>query len=427
MGAIDISFLNPNMRKSSGDYGFLVDQLDIKRAELESDGKLTPGDYDYLTSEAQKLYGHPGLTPAQRSNIEVKIANFQKDKKISSSKESNDIAQLNREAKDDQAKIGLRFSNDPEKFLEAQTAVQQAKIERLSQSINALESAGDDASNHYNELTTALNDLADTQQALDDVKVGKTSGAPVSNYAAYIVTNSRGEVNDLKIQRVGAQSGYLETNGLYGGLPVYGKVNRKEYGKNVFILGNQTFSANDVVLPGPDGTLKPSVLISSDKQKNVKGGFSVAETGYTPIDLNSVRPQSAIREGSYIRGENGFIYEAQPGGTYKKYVNYDPEKLGITENDILIVPRSFEQGIMKSVTETADGAEAATLPAPVNLLPSTNSATTTPATTTPAAPAPVGRAQTGGAPTVRAPGTASGQAASESGKAKGFFAKLFGY
>jgi hypothetical protein len=34
--------------KTSADYGFLVDKLDIKRNQLESDGKLSPGDYDLL-------------------------------------------------------------------------------------------------------------------------------------------------------------------------------------------------------------------------------------------------------------------------------------------------------------------------------------------------------------------------------------------
>ena len=204
MANFDVSFLNPKLRgTSSQDYGFLVDQLDIKRNQLEADGKLSPGDYKLLTAEAQKIYAHPGLTPAQRSNIEVKISSYQSDSNKNLSKDANNISRINREIKDDMSKIGLRFSNQPTKFLEAQAAAYNAKIDSLSESINQLEAAGDDATEHYNELTTTLDDYNNTLQALDDVTNYKGGSAPTSNYAAYVVTNSKGEVVDLKVDRVG--------------------------------------------------------------------------------------------------------------------------------------------------------------------------------------------------------------------------------
>lgn len=431
MANFDVSFLNPKLRgTSSQDYGFLVDQLDIKRNQLEADGKLSPGDYKLLTAEAQKIYAHPGLTPAQRSNIEVKISSYQSDSNKNLSKDANNISRINREIKDDMSKIGLRFSNQPTKFLEAQAAAYNAKIDSLSESINQLEAAGDDATEHYNELTTTLDDYNNTLQALDDVTNYKGGSAPTSNYAAYVVTNSKGEVVDLKVDRVGAQGGYVETNGVYGGLPLYGKVNRKEFGKNVFTLGSQTFSAKDTVIPGPDGTLKPSTLISTAQQKNAKGGFSIAQSGYSPVDLASVKPQSAIRSGGWIEGEKGFLYQRQDDGSYKKYINSDKEKLGITDNDIIKVPRSYESGIMNNVVETIDGSVPTQAPVPdASMVGPMPQATTTPqraATTTPPQAQPAGRSQTGGAPTERSPQTSQGIVGKAIGVAKGFFSNLFG-
>lgn len=445
MATFDVSFLNPNLRKSSSaqDYGFLVDQLDIKQSTLESDGKLSPGDYDLLIEEAQKVYAHPGLTEAQRSNIDVKIARYTRDKEVNTTKDQNDIARLNREVQEDGSKIGLRFSNDPQKFLEATAALQNAKIDQLAAAIDQLEMAGDDSSAHIIELNETLQAYNNTLSALDDVE-NYAGGAPASNYAAYVVTNSEGEVVDLKVDRVGAQGGYLETNGVYGGLPLYGKVNRKEYGKNVFVLGNQTFSANDVVVPGPDGTLKPSVLISTAQQKNAQGGFSIAESGYAPVDLAGVRPQSAVRTGGWIEGEKGFLYQKQADGSYIKYFNADKEQLGITDHDIIRVPRSMEQSILGSVAQTVDGSDPINLPQPTTLQPQSLAPNTGPATDTPGAPqqpqqkgiiqrafdqavpAAVSAVNPALAPVVRAANNAPGIAGQALDAAKGFFGKVFG-
>ena len=404
-GVVDVSFLNTKLKKgSSQDYGFLVDQLEIKESSLSSDGKLSPGDYQLLASEAQKLYAHPGLSPAQRSNIEVKIASYKSKSKSTGLKDTNDISRLNREVDDDVSKIGLRFSNSPEKFLQAQATLLVGKIERLSESVDQLQSAGDDASQHQNELNAALSEYQNTLQALDDVENYKT-GSPTSNYAAYVTTNAKGEVVNLKIDRIGAASGYTETNGVYGGLPMYGKINRKEYGKNVFILGNQTYSASDVVVPGPDGSMKSSVLIESSMQKKGKG-FSISESGYVDVDLNNVKSQSAVRSGGWVEGDKGFLYQRKEDGTYKKYVNAKKEDLQIGDGDIIKLPRSMLDGIEKSATETIDWSAQPTVPTPAAMAaPNTEGATAQalPSGDQQTIPQGTGRPNTGGAPTERAP------------------------
>lgn len=438
MPNFDVSFLNPSLRKSgSQDYGFLVDQLSIKESQLKGDGKLSPGDYDILISEAQKMYSHPGLSAAQRSNIEVKLAGYSSSKSSNSANDLSDTARLQREVSDEMTKVGLNFSNDPTKFLTAKAAVLNASIDRLSDSINQLDAAGDDSSNQMNDLNVALNDYNDTLQALEDSRNYGGSGAPTSNYAAYVVTNADGEVVDLKVARVGAQSGYLETNGVYGGLPLYGKLNRKDVGgKNVFVLGNKTYQGADYLVPGPDGTMKPTVLTDTATQKG--GGFTQGVSTYNPVDLNAVRSQSAIRAKGWVEGSNGFFYQKQDDGSYKKFTNLkDSQKewLGITPNTAIRVPRAFEDGIIKSTTETVDGTISPLSPLPQTLEPN---GTAGAETVTPAAgaqpalagagtnePAPAGEPSTPG-PIVRAAKTAAGVAGSAVKAAGSFLGSLFG-
>lgn len=404
------------MRKSSSqDYGFLVDNLSIKETQLGADGKLSPGDYDSLISDARALYAHPGLTPQQRSNIEVKIAQYNAAKQKDSLATNNDISRLNRDVKDDMAKIIQRYGNDPAKFLAAKSALLTAKIDQLSSSINQIETSGDDATAHRNELTTSLQDYQDVAQALEDVKKGGTG----SNYATYLTTNSRGEIVDMDIARVGSKTGYMPTNGTYSGLPVYGKPNKFDNGKPTFQFGNQNFVQSDTLTTSPDGVTQQKVLVAGG---GGRGGITV-NGGNVAIDPSQVRTQGALRPGSWAQGEKG-IYQVQPDGSYKKYINADKAKLGISDGDIISIPRSMEQGIIPQVKETIDSSMP--VPPPQPSVPQVAPATTPgAATSTQAAPTAGGSPKTP-APTVRAPQDASGTAAATSTPAKGFFARLFG-
>ncbi len=427
MPAFDVSFLNKKFRKSSSnDYGFLADQLDIKRSQLESDGKLSPGDYDVLINAAQKIYSHPGLSAAQRSNIDVKIENYKSAKSSSTINRQNDIAELNRSLKSDAAEVTMRFGNDPKKFLNTQAALQVAKIDRLSDSINRLNSAGDDSTAHMNELNSALQDYQDTLQALNDVETYTPGSAPKSNYAAYVTTNAKGQITDLKVSKVGTVTGYSETNGVYSGLPIYGKMNRKENGRNVFVLGNTQFSAPDIVVPGADGSLKTATLVSQDKTKGQGGPLTIAETGYSDVDPKSLQTQSAIPDGGWFEGDKGFLYNKNSDGTYTKYVNYSKEKLGLQDNQVVRMPNSFEANILPSVAKTEDGLMQPNLP-----LPSSMPATpTTPAPAQPTPATPIESPLSAGRPRTpsaieRSPSTAGGYAQQALGSAKSFLGRLF--
>ena len=96
MAVFNLSFLNPGNKKSSGGsgYGIMVDQLSILENDLQSDGVLSPGDYDLLIKKAENLSTSPGLSADQRSNIAVKISNYKKTKKVSDYTKTGDISPL---------------------------------------------------------------------------------------------------------------------------------------------------------------------------------------------------------------------------------------------------------------------------------------------------------------------------------------------
>lgn len=425
MAVFNVSFANKKTQSSGQDYGILVDQLDILESTLAADGKLSPGDYTLLTQKAQQLYGHPGLSPAQRSNIEVKISSYKSSSSKTSLKDSQDISQLNNEVQDDGRKASMLFGNNPAKFLETQAAIQSAKVRQLADSINSLDQSGSDSSAHVNEYNDALTTYQDTLQALEYVQGHAAGAAPTSDYSAFITTNNDGEIVGVKIGREGSQAGYLETNGLYGGLKIYGKLNHKENGKNVFMLGNQRYSGTDVVVPGPDGTMKTSTLVNESMQKGKAGVFTTAVAGYSDMNPETTRTQSAIRSGGYAQGSKGFIYKKNEDGTYTKYVNATPEKLQISDNQIIKLPNSMEQSILGSVTSTIDSAmPAPTLPVPPTLTPTTN-APVAPTSTSPG----MSRLPAGSPPpqpTDRSPQSSQGLASRVIGGAKSFLAGLFG-
>lgn len=435
MSVFNVSFANKKTQSSGQDYGILVDQLDILESTLAADGKLSSGDYTLLTQKAQQLYGHPGLSPAQRSNIEVKIASYKSSGSKSGLKDAQDISQLNNEIQDDERKASMLRGNNPTKFLEAQSAIQSAKVRQLADAINSLDQSGSDSSAHVNEYNDALTAYQDTLQALEYVQGHQAGAAPTSDYAAYITTNNDGEIVGVKIGREGSVTGgkYYETNGLYGGLKIYGLMNHKENGKSVFLLGNQKYSGTDVMIPGPDGTMKNTVLVNESIQKGKPGMFTSAVAGYTEgvvVDpttgQSNVRTQSAIRSGGYAMGSKGFIYKKNDDGSYTKYVSADKEKLGISDNQIINIPNSMEQSILGSVRETVPmSVSAPTLPVSPTLAPVTGP-TSAPVS---AAPANSSRLPAGSPPpqpTDRSPQSAQGLASRVKAGAKSFLAGLFG-
>ncbi len=426
MPAFDFSGIGVKA-KASQDYGFLVDQLDIKRNQLESDGKLSPGDYDVLIKQARTIASSPALSPEQRSNVLVKISQYDQEKKNTRQKDLNDIKRLNNGVQDDERKNVMLFGNNPQVLLQANADALRMKIDSLSQSIDQLNYSGDDPSGHINEYTDTLQKYNDTLQALDDVKNHKPGEKSNSGFAAYIITNSSGEITDVQVDRVGSKTGYEETNGSYGGLQIYGKVNQKQNGKKIFKLGNDTFSGSDFMLQDPNNPMlmRSAPLLSDDVTKNSKNPYMVVPDILKEVDLTKVNPQRAIRAGGFAQSSNGFLYERLPSGQYKKYTNTTPEKLGIPETNIIKIPQSMEQSLIPSVTETVDGS-APFIPPMSSAQPVVPNTTSTQQQTAQAQQNVATGTSRTPSPTVRAPQSAGGIASKALNFGKGVLNYLFG-
>lgn len=423
MAQFDVSFLNTKLKKTGGGYNFLVDQLAIKENQLATDGKLSPGDYDILTNLANQIYTNPNLTSDQRSNVAVKISEYKQKKSNTAQKDTSDIDRMNRDVKDDVNATTMLYGNNPTALLDLRSKSLRNKLSTLADSIDNLQNAGDDASSHINEYSSTLNEYNDLLDAYDSVKNYQGGGKPAANVVAYVSTNSRGEITGVDFGRAGSKTGYLETNGLYGGLQVYGKLNKKDNGKNIFLLGNETFSAADVMVPDPENplTMKASTLVAGSSKSGDR--ISTTQAGqYKDIDTASLFTQTALRPGGWAKGEKGFLYQRGDDGKYKKYVNADPTKLGIADNEIISLPRTMESNILPFISETIDGSQPFNPPVNLTAAPSpTPSPTPTPSSSEPTS-LPTTRTRS---PIERAASTVKDVAGKAMGAAKNFLGSLF--
>ncbi len=348
MGVFNVSFASPTAKKSGGGgikSGILKDQLQIIEAQLESDGNLAPGDLKLLQDKAQEFYGYPGLTPSQRSDFQVAVERYKSKASQYELSDLQDIEALNSDVKEDQIVIAMEHGNDPQTFIEKQSTLQFSRVQQLAESITNREQSGADTTDHVLAYDEARIEYQNTLEAMQDIERAAADEQVESNYAAHIKTNSRGEIVDVDISPRGTQSGYAEVSGVtYGGLPVFGKP-RKEGETQIFNLGSNRFEAGNTFIIGEDG----NPVIGSDTLVSPNLG----EDGYK-INTDTVRTRPMMRNGEYARGQKGFYYKKNEDGTYTKYLNADPEKLGVQETEVLPIPKQFESSITPHITTTHD-------------------------------------------------------------------------
>lgn len=429
MGVFNVSFLRPGASKGGGgSYGVLVDQIAVLENNLASDGFLSPGDYDLLIKRAQDVASHPGLTNDQRSNLLVKISAYQEGKNTKALDAADDIARLNREVTDDTRNNTMRNANNPAQFLNARAASLRLKAERLGETIDQRTLSGADATAHDNELAATLQDLTDTLDAIDSVEgyAAAPSGKPIGNFVAYVETNARGEITAVEVGRPTSKSGYAETNALMQGLQVYGRVNRKEGGQNVFRLGNVDYKGSDLQIQDPTNPLafRNAPLMAGD----IKPGQFMAIESYQDVTPDQVTPQRVLRPGDYARGKEGTIYFSNPAGGYRKYKNMLPDQLGINPQTILDIPMNLEAGINAQSNETVDGMDSAFAPQSLPMGVYDKMQSSVPRPSAPATPAGAA-AEAGGqsrtpAPMSRAPQSAPGLAQRTVQAAKGYISRV---
>ncbi len=353
MATFNVSFLNPALQKSGGSgAGILADQLAILENSLAKDGYLSPGDYDILIAKAREIQ-MSGLTADQRSNYDVKISGYERAKSTSEIEKTDDISRMNKilnsEASEDVMVVGI----NPREFLKGRMASIEGKLKELSEIITRRENSGLDTTDYYNEYNLSLQEYqkrAEALQAMGEVSEGLAE--PISGYVAYVETNANGEIVNVDYAKYGEKTGYAETNGMIDGFQVFGKVNYKKDGENYFKLGNQTFSAADMLTPDPanPGSFKPNKLMANVQEKGV---IRRAQSGYINMSQPDIRIQDYLPNNSWAKGNNGTLYKKREDGGYTKYLNATPESLNI-QDSILNMPEGFERSLMDKVDETID-------------------------------------------------------------------------
>jgi len=424
--------------QASQDYGFLVDSLEILENKLASDGKMSPGDYKLLKQKAQQIYSNPGLTPAQRSNIDVKISRYDRDANTGVLRDTSDIARLNRDIENDKKGIVSAFGNDPMSVIRGNQALLEVKMFRLRNTVEDQERAGDDSSEAQMELMKTQNEWLDSNAALEFAQTYKPGSGPSPDFVLDIETNTRGEIRDVKVSRSGDnRTGYLPTSATLGGFSVRGKVNSKissQEGKNVFKIGDQTFSAANVLRPGADGRMKADTLVA-DSQQTALGsrGMTRGTSEYLELTPANLRIQRSSDPGEYIQTKDS-IYKDLGDGRYERYVGATKDQLGIDDSDLLT---NLPEGILNTVRSNT----VKTIDTGPGFMPSNDVQFGTPKPAAPTGPslqnafaipdaASYGAQLTGSPktpqPTVRAPQTAGGVAKGPLQQAKSFLGSLFG-
>jgi len=358
MPVFNVGFLNPKTKKASGTAGqatILSNQLSMLEHDLAKDGFLAPGDYDILIEKAQQLRTTGGLTPAQQSKYDVKIVGYEKAKNIKKLEKDDDIERMKVYRKSEGAEDVMMAGNKPEEFLRGRLASLRAGMDDLSESIERREAAGQESSEHWNELMDLQKQYTANFKTLSSMSEFDGNN-PIVGQVAFVSTNSDGEIVNVDYAKHGSKTGYAETNGMINGFQVYGKINTKREGKNLFVLGDQVFSAPDLMIPDPSipGSFKPNKLVAGVEQR---GPLDVGQPGFVNMPGETLTVQGHVPRDSWVQGMGNAIYKRREDGNFSKYLNVQNSSDidGAPERDgMLTLPNSMEQSIVDRVDRTID-------------------------------------------------------------------------
>lgn len=400
---------------SASPYSHFTDSLSIAENQLKGDGNLSPGDNKYLADMARKVRNSPGLTPDQRSSLDVKISGYESGAKSKSISDANDLGKISRDYQDSISEVAAYHANDPATFIAGKGLALQNKISALYTAMNNMATSGADATQATLDYTSAVQDMQDLQDAAQIVQSGK--GAD-SRYSAYVTTDDQGNIIGMDISKDASRAGYAQTNATYGGFKVQGNVRKDNTGGSSFLLAGKRFTGNSVIY-NPDGTTSSGILTD----------LGYGKSGTTVIDPSQVtlNTGASVHPGTLLKGQNG-IYKKNPDGSFTKYVGFDQGNPQFADKQIQTIPSSLEQSVNNQVSDTQapfgplPAPPTGSIPAPINgpvegpQLPTQGPQSIAP-TGSPTPPA--GRARTP-QPTPAAPASASGTAAQTQQSAGGF-------
>lgn len=422
---------------SNETYNALVDQITIEENNLKGDdpnGDLSQGAYDHLITLAEKIYTNSALDNSQRSNVAVKLSSLKSRKNASQKKRSQDTAVIDTQLQNFDRESILQHGNNPQQLLFKKKLGVERKLEMLTNIIEDKRKRGvDSPANELLDFQKTLdryNELDDISKSMAQYKPG--SNAFVSDYVAYIKTSSKGEITDVEFGRVGDKTGFEETNGVYGGLQVYGRPNGKKDGNKIFKFGKITFEAPDNPIALPGGGFKNNVLVSKDQQQVYAGDYSTVmgkPLKEFPTDLDpksptygqisTVRPQGVVDYGGWAKGKS--LYQRQKDGTYWQYQDFAPKDIpDLSEDQVLDVPQDYEKTF--DVSKIIPKTDFNFIPPPTSTPSLTSS---TPASSSVAQPSASGSPRTP-EPINRAPKSTQGLASRVLSGAKSYLGSLFG-
>jgi hypothetical protein len=365
MPVLDVSFLNSKLRKSTSggpSAGIMADELTILEDTLAKDGVLTTGDYDLLVQKAREIQNRGNMTPAQRSNFEVKISGYERAKSVTGLNRYDDIQAGQRMLQNEAAEDVMNVGSDPSKFLEGRIASLRYYLNDLADTIDRRGEAGTDeagrpmydSSQHKIEYNEMLRQYEAYVSALESGRAWQPGAGPLQGFAAYVQTNNRGEIVNVEYAPQDGRNGYAETNAVIGGFQVFGK-SSKQNGRQMFKLGNDSYSAPDMMSPDPNnpGSFLPPRLVNEKSQRG--GAFKTGGAGFTEYTSNTVPVQTGIPRGSWARDTTGTVFYRNEDGSYVKHVNASEEAPNRPRlSEMLVLPNDYSESVGNWSRETVD-------------------------------------------------------------------------
>ena len=332
MAIFNVSFLNPKMRKKTGGVSgakIISNRLAILEASLlGEENNLSPAEIDTLIDEHRKAQNSGVLTPTQISDYNVKIARYQQKKEAMEFSIDGNIDKINRDTENSDIEINNMLGNSPINYIKAKIASSNDKLKRLYGLVDRREREGMDFSEHLGELERTKRELESQHGSLQQLET--FSGEyPIKGLVAYMNTNENGEMISVEYLPYGSKSGYAETDGMYDGCQIYGKINYKDQGYNHFLLGNIKFTEVDTMEFDPEnpGKMKTKKLISDTRTRS---GYKIGKHGWLNIPsvieedgkfYNTTGIQNDFPRNSWAKGMSGNIYKREEDGSSKKYIN----------------------------------------------------------------------------------------------------------
>ena len=372
MAILNVAFLNPKLRKASGDSAsILSDRLKILESTLLGEGDETSvGDLDVLIDEARKIQNSGVLTAAQRSGYDVDIARYQQRKESIIIQRSEDVKAMDDDMKRDDIDVFKIFEDDPISATRMSVASLSEKINNLSEAIQKRENLGKDASDLILEKAatkTEWDRRFETMRGAESYD-GKNK---IEGQAIYIDKNSQGEVTNIKYAQEGSIPGYSEINAYKNGFKVYGKPT-KENGRNVWKIaygGSMIeFSSVDYLTADPDNpgqfTFSPKRLEPNPKQMGIYLVGDKGEADLTTRDLGegigikSLQTQRIIPKNSWAKGMDGTtMYFRDEDGTFQKHLNMNYSPAGADPNILYTMSPEEEMLALRKSDKTIDHSE----------------------------------------------------------------------